>query len=112
MYTFTMLPSTPTDDQIAALRTAARTTLDGARFNALDGEDDPAMGHVELTADDDIMPVDLLALVNELLDDHAKLFNYTFPCGFKRPRLNDQEYSLDLRQRLIMAVKAAENGMG
>jgi hypothetical protein len=64
---------------------------------------------LELAPDD--TPNVLLMLVNELLDDHSRLFNFTFPCGFKRPRLNDQAYSLDLRQRLIMAVKAAENGV-
>lgn len=48
----------------------------------------------------------LLALVSELLDDHAKLFNNVFLAGFKKPTVNE-EYSLDLRQRVIIALKAA-----
>lgn len=43
-------------------------------------------------------------LIHELLQDHARLFNYTFPHGFKKPELKDEDYSLDLRLQVLYAL--------
>jgi len=46
-----------------------------------------------------------LKLVDDLLSDHAKMFNNLYPNGFRKPSLNNEEYSLDLRQRTVQALK-------
>ena len=44
-------------------------------------------------------------LVNELLEDYARMFNNLYPEGFKKPLLKSQGYSLDLRQRVIKFLR-------
>lgn len=51
-----------------------------------------------------IIDHNFLKLVNELLKDHADLFNNVFPAGFSKPKV-DEEYSLDLRQRVIRELE-------
>lgn len=53
-HAFTLRSSQPTDPERATYAAAARATLEAERFNALDAEDDPAFGYIELPTDHDL----------------------------------------------------------
>lgn len=61
-----MRSSQPSADERAEYAAAARATLEAERFSLLDSVDDPALGWVELTPDDEIAirPRSLVRVLN------------------------------------------------